>query len=196
MMQNNIKYANAQYFASPGLDLKDLKMEEDWSGRPASKWSVQKIGQLQAKIDKFSYSIYHSKWYGKRNLSNLIPGHILRQFANEVFGYDGWKMDLQYVDVRESLRPGLPTKHNVLAEAQVKITLKDGTNLQAGGIGCATMNSKGECYGKAKKQAVNDAFKKAMLGFEQVILAHETRVKNGYYVDGLYSSKVEKENRY
>lgn len=195
MTKHNVSYDDTQYFASPGLDLTDLKMEEDWSGRPASKWSVHKIGQLQSRIDKYSYGIYHSKWFGKRSLSNLIPGHVLRQFVNEVFGYDGWKMDLQYLEARETLSTGQPVKYNVLAEAKVKITLKDGTNIQAGGIGCATMTSKGECYGKAKKEAVNDAFKKAVLGFEKVILTHETRVESGYYVDGLYSSKVKQENR-
>lgn len=194
LMRNSINYDDTTYLVSPGLDLNDLKLEEDWHGRPASRWSVHKIGQLQAKIDKYSYNIYHNKRFGKRSLSSLIPGHVLKQYANETFGYDGWTMDLQNLEVRESLKVGDPVKCTVLSEAQVKITLKDGTNTDAIGIGCSTMASKGECYGKSKKEAVNDAFKKAILSFEQLILTHEARVESGYYVDGLYSSKVKREN--
>lgn len=194
LMKSNVNYEGTAYLVGPGIDLNDLKIEEDWNGRPASRWSVHKIGQLQSKIDKYSYSIYHSKHFGKRSLSSLIPGHVLRQYVNEIFGYDGWKMDLQILEVQESLKMGEPVKCTVSSEAQVRITLKDGTNTDAIGIGCCTMASKGECYGKSKKEAVNDAFKKAVLSFEQLILTHEARVDSGYYVDGLYSSRIKKEN--
>ncbi|CAR26539.1 hypothetical protein ZYGR_0H03530 [Zygosaccharomyces rouxii] len=193
-MRNNVNYDDTTYLVGPGLDLNDLKLEEDWNGRPASRWSVHKIGQLQAKIDKYSYRIYHNKRFGKRSLSSLIPGHILRQYTNETFGYDGWKMDLQILEVREDMKTGNPVKYTVFSEAQVRITLKDGTNTDAVGIGCCTMPSKGNCYGKSKKEAVNDAFKKAILSFEQLILTHEARVESGYYVDGLYSLRVKREN--
>lgn len=193
-MRNNINYDGTSYLVNPGLDLRDLKLEEDWHGRPASRWSVHKIGQLQAKIDKYSYNLYHNQRFGQRSLSSMIPGHVLRQYANEIFGYDGWTMDLEISEVRESLKVGNPAKFTVIAEAQVKVTLKDGTNTDATGIGRSTMVSKGECYSKSKKGAVNDAFKKAILSFEQLILTHEARVESGYYVDGLYSSRVKREN--
>ncbi|CCC66804.1 hypothetical protein NCAS_0A02460 [Naumovozyma castellii] len=200
--QNHISYEGTVYTTShPSLSITDFKIEEDWNGRPASEWSVSKIGLLQSKIEKYTYKIYHSNRFGKHNLSKLIPRHKLVEFANEVFGFDGWHVDVIEVDASEMPPSSAQlnveddtVKHTVLAEAQVKITLKDGTNTQMGGIGKATMNSKGDSFSKARKEAVNDALKKALLSFEKIILEYETKVENNYYVDGLYVTKIKQEN--
>ncbi|CAI1902871.1 hypothetical protein SEUBUCD646_0D01840 [Saccharomyces eubayanus] len=196
---STISYDSTVYGTAAGLDIKDFQTVEDWNGRPASAWSVQRIGLLQSKIERYTYNIYHSNRYGKHNLSKLIAGHVLIQFANETFGYDGWQMDVIDVEAREC-QPFTAVnnddntdtddvKYTVVAEAQVKITLKDGTNTQCGGLGRITLASKGECYNRSKKEAVGDALKKALLSFEKIILDYETKITNNYYVDGLYGSK-------
>ncbi|CAI4058246.1 hypothetical protein N7582_001059 [Saccharomyces uvarum] len=195
----SISYDSTVYGTTAGLDIKDFQTIEDWNGRPASAWSVQRIGLLQSKIERYTYNIYHSNRYGKHNLSKLIAGHVLIQFANETFGYDGWQMDVIDVEAREcqpitAVNDDDNTdtddvKYTVVAEAQVKITLKDGTNTQCGGLGRITLPSKGECYNRSKKEAVGDALKKALLSFEKIILDYETKITNNYYVDGLYGSK-------
>lgn len=192
---NPIGYSNTVFNAGPNVNLKELEIQEDWYGRPASSWAVQRIGLLQAKVETFSYKIYHSSRYGKHNLSRLIPGYVLRQVANEAFGFDGWKMQVLQVEAHE--KPGSSSevegaKYSVLAEAEVEISLKDGTNTRAGGFGCATMSSRGESYAKAKKEAVSDAFKKALLSFEKIILEHRIKVENNYYVTGVYASDMKK----
>lgn len=191
-----IGYENTQFSAGPNVDLKSLEIQEDWNGRPASSWSVRRIGVLQSKIEAFSYKIYHNARYGKHSLSKLIPGHVLRQVANEAFGFDGWRMAVLHVEASQrEATPGGDVdgeagfKVTVLAEAQVEIILKDGTNTQANGVGCATLPSKGESFAKAQKEAVNDAFKKALLSFEKIIMEHGVKVENKYYVDGLYASE-------
>ncbi|CAI4057629.1 hypothetical protein SKDZ_04G1800 [Saccharomyces kudriavzevii ZP591] len=197
--KSSISYDSTVYGTAPGLDIKAFRIVEDWNGRPASAWSVQRIGRLQSKIEKHTYNIYHNNRYGKHNLSKLIPGHVLIQFANETFGYDGWKMDVIDVEAREcQLFTAVnnddntdtdDVKYTVVAEAQVKVTLKDGTNTQCGGLGRITLPSKGECYNRSRKEAVGDALKKALLSFEKIILDYETKITNNYYVDGLYGSK-------
>ncbi|AJU73230.1 AMP_1a_G0006910.mRNA.1.CDS.1 [Saccharomyces cerevisiae] len=196
---SSISYDSTTYGTAPGLDIKEFQIIEDWNGRPASAWSVQRIGLLQSKIERYTYNIYHNNKYGKHNLSKLIPGHALIQFANETFGYDGWRMDVIDVEAREcqpftAVNNGENTntsgvKYTVVAEAQVKVTLKDGTNTQCGGLGRITLSSRGECYNRSKKEAVGDALKKALLSFEKIILDYETKITNNYYVDGLYGSK-------
>ncbi|QLL33248.1 hypothetical protein HG536_0E01590 [Torulaspora globosa] len=194
-----IGYSSTVFSAGPNIDLKELEIQEDWCGRPASSWAVRRIGLLQAKVEQFSYKIYHSSRYGKHHLSRLIPGYVLRQMANEAFGFDGWKMQVLHVEAHEkqSSSAGASVgdegfKCSVLAEAEVEISLEDGTNTRAGGFGCATLSSKGESYAKAKKEAVNDAFKKALLSFEKIILEHGIKVENNYYVGGVYASDMEK----
>lgn len=186
----------------------DEILSEPWEGRPASEWSVKRIGILQSKIEHYTYQIYHNRRYGKMDLRRLIPGHILIHYANEAFGYDGWHMDVLDIEsheapIKEKITGcGLSTDAGVaedpqnsllfaiVAEANVKITLKDGTSVQHGGIGNGNMPSKGASYDKAKKQAVTDAFKKCILSFESIIMDHQFKVENNYYVDGLYGSNT------
>lgn len=210
----NISYANTLYSSasSSKIDIKELNIIEDWDGRPASDWSLQKIGALQSKIESFTSRIYHSNRYGKHNLTKVIPNHVLKQFANEAFGYDGWKMEVMEVEATECLQVPISQSslqlnklqheetpkdqdfnYMVIAEAEVRITLKDGTNTKRSGVGKATMPSKGNCFSKAKKEAVSDALKKCLLGFEQIINDYNTKVKQNYFVDGLYVSKVKTE---
>lgn len=222
----HISYSNTLYTSasSSKIDIKELNIIEDWDGRPASDWSVSKIGLLQSKIEHFTYRIYHRNRFGKHNLAKVIPAYILKQFANESFGFNGWKMEILTVEATECIKVPVaqsslhlnemmdkhlddPTDHYmnselsttlkdqdfnymVIAEAEVKITLKDGTNTKRSGVGKATMPSKGDCFSRAKKEAVNDALKKCLLGFEQIILDYDTKVENNYFIDGLYVSKI------
>lgn len=222
----DISYSDTLYTSasSSKIDIKDLNIIEDWDGRPASDWSVSKIGLLQSKIEQFTYRIYHSNRYGKHNLTKVIPTYILKKFANESFGFDGWKMEVLTVEATECIKVPISQSslhlnhmidthrdehldhhtdtelstalkdqdfnYMVIAEAEVKIILKDGTNTKRSGVGKATMPSKGNCFSKAKKEAVSDALKKCLLGFEQIILDYNTKVENNYFIDGLYVSKI------
>lgn len=202
---NHISYDTTEFNVGPGVNLEDLKMIEDWEGRPASEWSVQRIGVLESKIESFSYQIFRSNKYGKHNISKIIPKFKLVEFANEAFGHDGWSVDVLSVQITEStttpnqsvdvdLNSEENIMHNVIAEANVKVTLKDGTNTRVGGIGRAVLPSKAMSYAKAQKEAISDALKKAILSFEPIILEYNKKVQSNYYVDGLYVSKIKQES--
>ncbi|EDO15593.1 hypothetical protein Kpol_483p12 [Vanderwaltozyma polyspora DSM 70294] len=197
---HNIEYTNTEFKTGPGIDLREFNVCEDWNGRPASNWSVQRIGRLQAKIEKYSYRFYHNSRYPKLDLVQLMPGHVLTQFANEVFGYDGWKMEvlgLEALECNEVATSDIndskyETKFTVRSEAKIKLTLKDGTNTIQTSNRIATTPFKGESYSKSKKEAVTYALKGAFLSFEKIILQHEKKVENNYYTDGLYASRTDK----
>ncbi|SMN18694.1 similar to Saccharomyces cerevisiae YDL059C RAD59 Protein involved in the repair of double-strand breaks in DNA during vegetative growth via recombination and single-strand annealing [Maudiozyma saulgeensis] len=205
---NHVSYDSTEFHVGPGVNMDDLKMTEDWEDRPASEWSVQRIGILESKIEAFTYQIFRSNKYGKHNLSKVIPKFKLVEFANEAFGHDGWSIDVLDVQITEStITPNQSTEnfemmltddehimHNVIAEAKVKVTLKDGTNTQVGGIGRAVLPSKAMSFAKAKKEAISDALKKAILGFENIIMEYNRKVQSNYYVDGLYVSKIKQES--
>ncbi|CCK70181.1 Rad59p KNAG_0D04350 [Huiozyma naganishii CBS 8797] len=211
-MQSNISYASTAYSASSStISIKDLSPVEDWSSRPVSDWSVQKLGVLQGKIEQYTYKIYHNSRYGKVNLSRVIPGHVLRNFANECFGFDGWEMEILDIEATQCVKIPANTatipddagdtgdgddncQYMVVAEASVKITLQDGTNTQRGGMSKSIMQSKGNCYQKVKKEAVTDAFKNAMLSFGDILEEYNSKVKQNYYVDGLYVNKIKTES--
>ena len=189
----DISYENTSYSVNTGLDLKDFQVEEDWYNRPASEWSVKRIGQLQAKIERYTYRIYHSNRYGKHNLARLIPGHVFINFANKCFGYDGWSTQVEAVitleHVENSETAEKPATHTVLAEARVKLVLKDDTYTSSSGFGKSTMPSKGDAFAKAKKEALTNALKNCLLAFEKVIIDHEAKIKQNYYVDGVYKNQ-------
>lgn len=204
----HVNYDSTEFHVGPAVDMDDLKMKEDWEDRPASEWSVQKIGVLESKIEAFTYQIFRSNKYGKHNLSKVIPKFKLVEFANEAFGHDGWSIDILDVQITESsitptqsaenLEIALENEqhilHNVIAEAIVKVTLRDGTNTQVGGIGRAVLPSKAMSFAKAKKEAISDALKKAILSFESIIMEYNRKVQSNYYVDGLYVSKIKQES--
>ncbi|AET38773.1 Rad59p Ecym_3280 [Eremothecium cymbalariae DBVPG len=191
-----ISWDNVEYHAGNGVTLTDFPVIEDWYNRPASKWSMRSIGVFQSKIEQYTYKIYHANKYGKHNLSKLIPGYLLIQFANESFGYNGWSSSIVDIAITKSITSvkndgsGPIEMHTVTAEARVKLVLQDGTNTEASGFSNATMSSKLEAYGKAKKEAINDALKKCLLSFEQLLYEHEEKVAKNFYTDGLYGSKV------
>lgn len=200
MNRHNISYDSINYTTAPGIDIKDFSLEENWDNRPASNWSVRQIGVLQNNIEKYKSQIYHSTRFGKHNISRFIPTSKLIEFANKAFGHDGWQMEI--IDIEATELTVVPNKneeseneinYNIVAEAHVKLTLKDGTNTRMGGIGRALLPSKGAAFAKAKKEAVSTALKEAMLSFEKMIMEYNNRVENNYYVDGLYTSKVKQE---
>ncbi|KAM3163869.1 DNA repair protein RAD59 [Lachancea thermotolerans] len=200
----NLSYENAVYATGAGVsdsDVQDLQIVENWLNRPASEWAVQKIGVFQSKIEQYSYRIYHSSRYGKHPIAKLIPAFTLIQYANEALGYDGWSLEVTNVNVTSCREIGgearavnsgettVELKYEVLTEAHVKVVLKDGTYTQSEGFGKAVALSKGDCFNKSKKEAINNALKKSFLKFETMVLDHEKKVASNYYVDGLYGSK-------
>ncbi|AMD19912.1 HCL239Wp [Eremothecium sinecaudum] len=191
----NISWDNVEYTVGSDVSGVDFSLREDWYNRPASKWAMRCIGLLQSKIEGFTCRIYRANRYGKHNISRMIPAHIIIQFANEAFGYNGWSTEVLDLAIAESPvdkdDEDLDKKlHTVSAHAVIKLTLKDGTNTEATGFGKASLLNKGDAYAKAKKEAINNALKKCLTSFENIIIQYEEDVANNFYTDGLYGSRM------
>ncbi|SSD58386.1 related to DNA repair protein RAD59 [Saccharomycodes ludwigii] len=76
------------------MGLKEFDFVDTWLNRPASDWSLKRISILQSKIEKYTYKLYNMNKFGRQNLSKLVPTHLILQFANESFGFNGWSSEI------------------------------------------------------------------------------------------------------
>ena len=90
-----------------------------------------------------------------------IEGWKAYSIANETFGFNGWSsevisMAIDYVDEKDM-------RYSVGISCNVRVHLKDGTFHDDVGYGSSdNMRSKSEAFGKARKEAVTDATKRAL----------------------------------
>lgn len=165
----------------PDMSLFDAILDDDFRDRPASTWSVMKIGTLQAKLEQYLSTRQTRRI---RNWNNDLPFYRLLSIANESFGHDGWSTELIDISILEhdiQLNDDSES-HFVQVESTVRITLKDGTYHEAIGSGRAdNLPSKFMAFQKAKKSAVTDATKNAIYGLKSIILDHERKLRSGYY---------------
>lgn len=140
-----------------------------------SKWALIKIGTLQSKIDSL-YANHSSRFSYKISMFTIIS------LANEVFGYDGWSsqiLDSNIESAKESSNEneGTESRYTATGTVSVRVSLADGTYTEATGFSTAYNLPKGMCYGNCKKQAVTDASKNAILGFRDMLLDYEVKIK-------------------
>lgn len=165
----------------PDIDLLDVLASDDFRDKPASSWSVAKIGTLQVRIEQYLATRRHGKF---KNLNNDIPLHRLLEMANGVFGFDGWSSELREFTVTDYTLDldNDRERHCLQINSTVRVTLKDGTYHEAIGKGRAdNLPTKSMAYMKAKKSAVTEATKIAIHGFKDVILDHEQKLRVGFY---------------
>ncbi|KAJ1898858.1 DNA repair protein rad52 [Coemansia sp. IMI 209127] len=100
---------------------------------------------------------------------SYIEGWRIISIANEVFGFDGWRSNIQsltidYVDVGDGGR------FSIGASCVMRITLRDGTYREDVGFGMIeNTKSKGQALEKVRKEAVTDGLKRAMRQFGNVL---------------------------
>lgn len=164
---------SVQFF--PQVDSWDLADLVSHNDRPASTWSIRKLGALQTRLDNL-----------KRHLPSFVDKRVQRirahktiEIANEIFGFNGWSTEI--LDVSGSIdedESGFSAKVTVA----VRITLQDDTSHESSGVG-SSYNSptKGEAFNKAKKEALTEALKNCIDGFAVILLDFEAKGKSGYY---------------
>ncbi|KAJ2228392.1 DNA repair protein rad52 [Coemansia sp. RSA 1286] len=100
---------------------------------------------------------------------SYIEGWRIISIANEVFGFNGWRSNIQnlsidFMDMTES------GKYSIGASCVVRVTLKDGTFREDVGYGMIeNTKSKGQGLEKVKKEATTDGLKRAMRQFGNVL---------------------------
>ncbi|KAJ1668065.1 DNA repair protein rad52 [Coemansia sp. RSA 1646] len=100
---------------------------------------------------------------------SYIEGWRIISIANEVFGFNGWRSNIQnltidYVDIVDGGR------FSIGASCVMRITLRDGTYREDVGFGMVeNTKSKGQALEKVRKEAVTDGLKRAMRQFGNVL---------------------------
>lgn len=169
----------------PDVEQLELLLEGDWCDRPASTWAIKKSGTLQAKVEAFTREHAHRR--PKFVSRDEVPFNRLISFANESFGHDGWSTEV--VDIKvlraQSTGDGDCGRHSLAVETTVRVTLKDGTHHSGTGLGVSeNLPQKSMAFSKAKKEAITDGIKNCIRGFGELVLAHEEKLRKGYYTEG------------
>lgn len=137
------------------------------------EWAHTKIGTLQSRLE----SLQVSKG-GKLNKRSTdvayFPAHIILSLANDVFGYNGWSSEVLECSFENLDTSSDMTSFSIRVYVKVRITLRDGFQSEAEGIGEANnLPFKYMCYNSGKKQAMTDATKRAIIGLGEVLINSE-----------------------
>lgn len=146
------------------------------------QWACERIGTLQARLEALQHD-RDSRRFGGRNfsLTGFLSGQLV-QLANEVFGFNGWSTAVLQVEPLNSEVGENEKSFSASYSAVVRLTLRDGTFYDAGGVGTATnLPHRYMCVSKAKKQAVTEGIKNAIVGLKEVFLLHEMERLAGQY---------------
>lgn len=144
------------------------------------QWACERIGTLQARLEALQHD-RDSRRFNVRSfsLAGFLSGQLV-QLANEVFGFNGWSTAVLQVEPLGS--ENSEEKFSASYSAVVRLTLRDGTFYDASGVGTATnLPHRYMCVSKAKKQAVTEGIKNAIVGLKEVFLLHEMERLAGHY---------------
>ncbi|CAI5759258.1 unnamed protein product [Candida verbasci] len=175
MGSENIE-STAQYFP----DIYEFEEFNDFSDEPPalSEWGLKKIAQLQIKLEQLQ-SIKDSKSYfgAKYNMHNFSRNELYG-LANEVFGFNGWSTKISNYNIND-VPSDDESRFSAICQVTVELFLKDGTFKDGSGVGEAlNLPFKYQCYEKAKKEAVTDAIKNAILGLREVYYEYELKLEH------------------
>ncbi|KAL6451781.1 RAD59 DNA repair protein RAD59 [Candida maltosa Xu316] len=153
-------------------DFEDELNNEGFDEPLLSDWALKKLGTLQSKLEKLQHSRDVKHFASKNNLTNFSR-NILYKLANEVFGYNGWSTSITNCVINE-LPMEEEGRYSTFCMVDIRLILKDGTRKDATGIGESTnMPHKYMCYQIAKKKAVTDAMKSAIIGLRDLYFEYE-----------------------
>ncbi|KAJ2845131.1 DNA repair protein rad52, partial [Coemansia erecta] len=130
---------------------------------------------------------------------SYIEGWRIISIANEVFGFNGWRSNIQNltIDFMDMTEGG---RFNIGASCVVRVTLKDGTYREDVGYGMIeNTKSKGQGLEKVKKEATTDALKRAMRQFGNVLgncVYDKEYVKNLMQVQKQSRGRIQGDNLY
>lgn len=140
-------------------------------------WAVVKLGTLQAKLEIMQNSRDVKNTYGTLEHSwNKFLSYAIINLANEIFGYCGWSSSIVDWYLIEENMDEQNSQFSVKYGARVRVELLDNIYSENDGVGVATkLPFKYMCISKAKKQAVTEATKNAIIGLREVLMNNESR---------------------
>lgn len=139
----------------PDLSLFESEEEEDKIPHEISLWTKTKLGTFLARLETLKAFVE------RRNRNAVILARVLIAMANETFGFDGWSSSVMgCCCVAEKFREGFYT---IEQRATVRVTFRDGSQVDAEGMGVCDSVEKAPAYGTSKKMAVCDGLRNAIM---------------------------------
>lgn len=162
-------------------DLSEFVDREELTPRaitPVSKWAMAKIGTFQARLEALNRD-QDQRLRNKRHKPRLQMAKII-QAANLSFGFNGWSSRIESCEVVEENFDEDNSKNSLSQRAEIRITLRDGTELLGSGIGeCHNLPLKSTCYEESRKKAVTEGLRSAFLNMHKLLDTPESRGDGG-----------------
>ncbi|KAF9146332.1 DNA repair protein rad52 [Mortierella sp. GBA39] len=133
-------------------------------------FTAEEKAQLDSDLPKYLPPEFTATRAGPgRSTLTYIEGWKIKNLANKLFGFNGWRSSITDVTV-DFLEVENDGKVTVGVSCIVRVTLKDGTFHEDIGYGSSeNQKSKGASFEKAKKEAVTDALKRALTSFGNLL---------------------------
>lgn len=153
---------------APGMPSLDTRRAAVFPENISYEWSSPPSEELLTRIEHFLYLVEKcdksdNKSYGVK------PFWRIAETANKVFGFNGWSIEIVSNDITKSEAPHDNGPFSITASAEVKLSFPGGVYHHGFGEGrFVNSPSKGAALEKAKKEAVTDATKKALLSLRML----------------------------
>lgn len=145
---------------------------------PVSKWAMAKIGTFQARLEALNRD-RDQRVRNRRHKPRLQMVKII-QAANLSFGFNGWSSQIVSCQVVEKAFDEENSSNSLSQRAEIRITLRDGTELFGSGIGeCHNLPLKSTCYEESRKKAVTEGLRSAFLNMHKLLDTPESRGGGG-----------------
>lgn len=156
-------------------DLAEPQETEDFL---STQWALVKIGTFQSRLEAIQSSRDRRRFRTSGSSMSSISSLVIYELANQVFGFNGWSHEIIDCELlqEENSKENETEKYSATFSALVRLVLKDGTANEAHGLGSScNLPFKYMSYNKAKKQAVTEATKNAILGLRDILLDLELK---------------------
>lgn len=147
--EESILFPNLSLFEEP-------KHEPEPKPRPGA-WARAKIGTFQSRLEAVK-----ARHRDPRTLTRLLVG-----LTNDAFGFNGWSSSIVDCDLVDELSDhGM---YIVRQKAVVRITLMDGTYVEAAGTGISELLPRAVSYQVSKRMAVSNGLRNAIMLFAELV---------------------------
>lgn len=142
--------------------------DEDLEPEILTPWAKIKIGTFQARLEKVLQK-REMKGLGKYGISS-VSSALLINMVNESFGFNGWSSQILQCRIDTQDFDEEKETFSMSQTADVRITLQDGTVVEAMGHGEArNLPLKHICFGTSRKMACTDGLRNAFLRFPDLL---------------------------
>jgi DNA repair and recombination protein RAD52 len=160
-----------QSYQPPGNNNTPQKKQLQWVYNPTDGTVLRDHHGQPVSVDRLlatkplRHELSQRKGPANRMLT-YISGEGISRTLNDIFGFDGWNLDISRVNREECMKDEKSGKFSVVYTAQVRLTHKaSGTYKEDCGAGDSTDKNFGTAVSHALKASITDALKRAARHF-------------------------------